>query len=331
MVKRFPVIQVYRESRTMRISMLLACSIFGMKGLVFGQDGLIDIAKQHANSFSLDAEFGLPEYRMVAEIEVESTPDSALLFSSRASMEVVQIDSVRFERFDINPKIIADDRISARNEKGGVLDLGPFARIERWERLHFDDKVFDLLGGNGVRAPLNGIRQVHPVMLRLSTTCVKPFDWPIHTPGAFAGGTSEKDLYKLVFGEDRACVFAKGTSEDLETHWTKIGAKISFVRAINFKDGLPVLSQLYVFREMVDPKDYDLRKATRLITTETKWDNYGGMMLPKAIVSEISGVGQDRKSLIVLSNLKFYKEGDKSFEERKAELSSLVNAIRDMK
>ncbi len=67
--------------------MILAVCVLAIfcSGLLFAQDELVDKGRECAKAFSLEAEFGLPEYRMIAEITAETPPDAALLFRSKAT------------------------------------------------------------------------------------------------------------------------------------------------------------------------------------------------------------------------------------------------------
>jgi hypothetical protein len=294
------------------------------------QNELIELVNQRAKAYSLEAEFALPEYQMLVDMEVESSPDSALLFSSKAKMELVQTKIGTFKRCDINPKIFADDRVGARNGKGGVMDFGPFARIERWERVVVDKRVFDLIDNSRVPIPkTTPLRPVHEVMLRLSTNCIKPFDWPIHGPGGFDSSAEERDSYKIVFGRERICIFATQTEGNrLESHWSKEGVKIGAVHRILFQDDLPVLSEIFVLRGEDEAQRYDLKNAMKLIRTETTWQEVGEARVPRTVVSDIRGFGRDRRLLVVMAKFQFFKPGDESFEKRKAEIGELVDRVR---
>jgi hypothetical protein len=172
-----------------------------------GQEGGFELAKQHSKFYSLEAEFGLDEYRMVAKIAAESSTEAELLFSSKATMEILRATDIRYERFDCSPKIHSDDRQNANNGKGGVVDYGPFARRENWERIEVDGRWLDLRESSGVgkKTPIFS-QPVHEYYLRNSTACLGPFDWPIQGPSYFNGNRKEKDNHKLVFGADRKCV-----------------------------------------------------------------------------------------------------------------------------
>ena len=300
-----------------RLSLLLLC-VFCVTG--YAQDELIEAAKERAVAFALEAEFALPEYHMVVDIDAESSPESTLLFTSKSSMEVFQTKTIQFESFASEPKILSDARDGAINAKGGVLDYGPFARRERWERLIVDGKTFDLLDDDFKK--VKGSEPAHPVSLNASTFCVNPFDWPLLGPGGFDGRKKEQELFKYTFGRDRVCVAAeKNGPELLDSHWTLVSSKVTAIQRVTFKEDLPVCSEIYLLRKESDPKGYDLKSAMKIIRTDTAWQEFGDTFVPKTVVLKIIGVGGNRSGQLIKAKMQFFRDGDRIFEKRKQDLA----------
>ncbi len=299
-----------------RPPLLLLC-LFCVTG--YAQDELIEAAKKRAAAFALEAEFSLPEYHMIVDVVAESSPESALVFTSKSSMEVFQTKTIRFESFACEPKILSDARDGAINGKGGVLDYGPFARQERWERLIVDGMTFDLLDDDYKK--VKSSEPVHQFFLNLSTFCVKPFDWPLLGPGGFDGRAKEQELFKYIFGRDRVCVAAeKNGSELLDSYWTLDSPKVTAVRRVIFKEDLPVCSEIYLLRKESAPRGYDLKSAIKIIRTDTAWQEFGDTFVPKTMTAQIIGVGRNRSEQLVKVKLQFFREGDRIFEKRKQDL-----------
>jgi hypothetical protein len=296
-------------------------------GVVLGVEDLIEYAKQQAVSYSLEAEFGLDEYQMIADISVEASPDSELLFNSKATMELLETKDLRLESFDCTPKIATDDRSRANNGKG-VEDYGAFGRRERYERITIDGKVFDLRDIDGKRKIPKFSEPVHEGIMRYSTNCVKPFDWPIHGPSSFDGRVRSKDYYKFTFGTDRKCIFATQRAGGLlETHWTKPVPSINAIRSITFKEELPVCSELHLFGRKVDPQKYELKSGVRLIKTETTWGEFRDTFVPKTVVSQIYAQPGIQQRLLLVARISIYSTGDNRFEERKEQALKLATTI----
>lgn len=65
----------------MRLSLSVVYLIIYVSAISgFGQENLIELATEQGTSNSLEAEFGLPEYLMTVEFNVESSTDSLFLF-----------------------------------------------------------------------------------------------------------------------------------------------------------------------------------------------------------------------------------------------------------
>ncbi len=90
--------------------------IFGLRTLL-GQESTVDLATQQGKAYSLEAQFGLEEYHMLAVVSVEASPDSELLFTSKINMEVFQSGDLYLESFVCDPVITSDDRENASNGK----------------------------------------------------------------------------------------------------------------------------------------------------------------------------------------------------------------------
>lgn len=291
-------------------------------GLLFGQDELVSKGRECAKSFSLEAEFGLPEYQMVAEITAETPPDAALLFKSKATMGIFHTEEYLVEKFSCYPKILSDDRPNGNNGKGGVMDYGPFGRIENWERMTLKDCTVDLINGQGKRIVPKWDAPVHPFTKSISTVCVKPFDWPIHGPSAFNGSMNEHDAYRFTFGADRKCISATNIDGLIETHWIKTSPQVLAVQKITFKDELPVCAETYLFGKPVDIKKYDLKEAFRLVRTETTWGKCGDTSVPRSIVSKTSG----HSGLLLTTKVRLYSTDDEIFKKSKEQYSKLLEA-----
>lgn len=305
--------------------MLLDC-----RGL-FGQDEHIDLAKNEAESFSLEAMFAFEEYRMFAEISVEASPDSELLFTSKATMEILQTSEYRVESFRNFPKIFSDDRLVRSTEKGGFILGGPFSRAENWERLVVDGNAYEMLDELGRQKSPNFAQPIGLAELSLATACMQPYDWPLHGPTSFNPRFSERNFHKTTFGKDRVCVFAARKDGLLESHWLKPSDNVMGVRTVTFKNGSVIGSRLYVYRKPIDIKTYDLKKGWPMVTTETTWVEQDGSSVPKTVVSVIRpNVGSD-ESLLLVANIKLFSTGDAQFKEKKNKISLLVDTANKPK
>ena len=295
--------------------------------LLLAEDELIAQAKSCAKAFALEAEFGLDNYLMTAEISADATPQSELLFTASASMEILQYSNVRLDRFECRPKILDDDRVIKNKVKGSKLDPGPFARMENWENLKVGEKAYSLRDRNGKRVPpvLSGPADVY--MQSINTGCMKPFDWPIHGPSSFHAQNNEHDFYKHTFGLERVCVFAERKGELLESHWIKPGPAVIAIRSVFFRENLPVSSELFLFGRPIDPKKYDLKNAVSLVKTETRWHECGGTFVPKSVVSKITETPGNPQTVLLVVKMKVSSEGDEDFEGRKQEINRLVESI----
>jgi len=157
-------------------------------GSSLGQDRDIADAKQRAVAFSLEAEFAFPEYRMVAEVTTEASPESEYLFKSKATMEILHTKEFRVESLHNDPKLIADDRLV--KSTGGVIYAGPFTRFANHEWVFVDDKLYDLHGKiidlgslDGKRHPLNLSEPIEESsnVVDITIDNIQPFDWPLFT------------------------------------------------------------------------------------------------------------------------------------------------------
>ncbi|MEQ1827714.1 MAG: hypothetical protein ABL921_17270 [Pirellula sp.] len=298
------------------------------RGELCGQEEHIATAKEEAEAFSLEASYAFPEYRMIAEISAEASPDSEFLFASKATMEILQTKDFRVESFHNFPKVFSDDRAVRSTEKGGVIVAGPFTKFERWERLIYDGRTFELLDDKARRKSPNFSEPIDAWRLKFSTACIQPFDWSIHTPTAYSRRFDERDVFKSTFGKDRLCVFATRKDGLLESHWLKPAAKIMGVRSVTFKNGVVVASKLHVYRKPIEIKNYDLKDGWPMITTDTTWAEQGGSPVPKTVVSMIRPEINTGNTLIVIASIKLFTAGDRAFDEKKVAIKELIDSTK---
>lgn len=308
---------IYKKQ--MLIAALFFVSLLG--GSVCSSD---DDGRKVVNTFCLEAEFGLEEYLMIADITAESAPTASLLFKSRATMEVLEVDGVVVEKFNCRPKILSDDRV--KRVPGAIQDYGPFGRIEKWERLTVNGITVDLLDKSGLTQVKPNLSQpVSPILRRLSTVCIKPFDWPLQNPSSFLDTLGYRDLYKIEFGADRKCIHMEEREGVIVTHWIKPSPEVIAVSVFAFKEDLPVSYDLYLFRKPINVNSYDIKDSKRLIRTSTVWGQSGGTPVPRTVVSQSSG----ESGLLLTATLEIYTKGDERFAEQKRKCIELKKAVAE--
>lgn len=298
-------------------------------GICLGEDDLVQVGKERATAFSLQAEFDLSEYLMTAEMSIDSSPESEFLFSARPKTYVLQTKDYRAEGFTCRPTVLADDRQDAVGPGGGYMHAGPFTSIEIWERLTLENKSYELLDGQGLRAEpaLVEKESVHELRRRIGTACIKPFDWPLLGPNSFESTLNDRDCYATIFGKDRQCVFARQSDDRLETHWLRPSPSARGVCSVVFQGGLPVCNTLYVFSK--SPVDgYELDEGIVLVRSETKWRKAGDTDVPEVVVSTFKSDLTRKGNLVVVANIGISLPGDKAFEEKKKDIDEVADSIK---
>ncbi len=99
----------------MVLETLIALSFLGN-----GLEDLREEAQKRADVFVIEAEAGLPEFLMIAEITTESSPDAPLLFRSKSRMEMLRLSGIQAERFICSPSVLADDRENPFKKSGAT-------------------------------------------------------------------------------------------------------------------------------------------------------------------------------------------------------------------
>ena len=312
------------------IAGLLIDSFYASSFYLFGQELAVDEAKRRAANFSLDAEFEFPEYKMVADVTAEASPDSEYLFRARANMEILQTNEFRVEKLQNVPNLIADNRlINRKRSEGGVIYAGPFTRYENSEWLFIDGKPYDLRGkimdygsADGRRHPLDISEPAE--ILDIEMAIIQPFDWPLFTSVAFERRSKDRDMFRYTFGKDRLCSFATRERGLLESLWIKPSNKVAGVRKITFDEDRIVSHQLFVYSRPVDIEKIDLKSGWPIIESQIIWEKKGTGAYPKTVVSTMRPEFQKPDAVLVIANIKLYCPGDPAFDSRRTQVQKQI-------
>ncbi len=305
----------------MVLETLIALSFLGN-----GLEDLREEAQKRADVFVIEAEAGLPEFLMIAEITTESSPDAPLLFRSKSRMEMLRLSGIQAERFICSPSVLADDRENPFKKSGATPQKPSFARVENWKRIHFDGKSYDLLDLYG--------QPQEPVFIRPDdrfaslgfTTCLTPWDWVLLRPGVI--DRNAKDLPKQIFSEKKKCLSAKQLKgEDLFSLWAIPSNDVRVVNTTVFSEFLIKNYSVHYFRQPIDLENVELSQAVQIGSTETTWGKCGTTPVPKTVVSKIRETPKSELMTYVI-DLKVYSVDDKPFEEYKRDMIKIRESIK---
>ena len=277
--------------------------------------------------FMLDAEFVLDRgFFVVAVINVESSPDSDLLFKSRVYTELFQESERRFEFFETNPTIIADDRAAEKKQLDGPMG----AQLDKSKRLYLKSGTYDML--DKYSDPIVSPKKVweKSSTLRFGSTVVNPYDWPHLSFGSFSK-SGERNLAKSIFGEDRECIYAKDDGQKLDTHWVKKD-QFKSIKRVCFRRERPVLMEVYYFHKGFKADSYKLSDGVLILRTETEWGSQKGNedVFPKRVVStQFNGPASSAYTKYV-GDIQVYHAEHDEFKKKSKEIEDAVKKIVDL-
>lgn len=325
----------YWKTECMRLlgGCLMGVVVLNSMALSFFEKDEIVEAKGHAIDFALNAEFEFPEYRMVADITAEASPESEYLFRSKATMEILKSKEFRVESLMNVPKLIADDRIVKSN--GGIIYAGPFTRFDKFEWLCLDNEWYDLqgkvidFGSEDVkRQPLDLSEPIKGFPGLMEMANIQPFDWPLCTASGFDRSLKDRDMYKYLFGKDRLCVFASSAQGLLETHWVRPSNRVAGVDKITFERDLIVSRQLYVYSKPIDIKNIDLTAGWLHTDSHTIWEKKGSWSYPKKVVMTMRQDFGKPNAVQLVVDIGLFCPGDREFDSREKKVQQQIDEAR---
>jgi hypothetical protein len=265
------------ESLHRMVTFLLALTVF--PSALIGQED-VQNAQTIAKNYTLDADFVFARgVLQIAEIDVETSADAPLLYTSKIYTQFFKGEEFSSEFFHSVATIVSDDRLDTS------VAGPPGSRNEFWKRLYTNNGAYDLFGPD--LEQLKVPRQVSPAAgsLRWGSCVPEPFEWPFFLAGSLRKDGFGKKAYKEIFCESHECVGAKTTHHGLESEWVRKDRTGKAVHRYKFRNDRLEVFEIFYF---VDGFDVDRQQASDgslLLRTETKWEIVDGDPYPSEMSS----------------------------------------------
>ncbi|MFN9411047.1 MAG: hypothetical protein ACK56W_01525 [Pirellula sp.] len=275
-------------------------------------------AKEAAGDYVAHSILEMPRYLMVADVTVEASPESPLLFESKGKMIVLSTASGFDEECSWRPTIIADDRDKKKRAETVFASMVSMKRMER-----AGERVVDI-GETGLERMDEGFNKGK--FVPVGGRCIRLFDWPLHGESCFRTSLGVPNMPEISFGKDRICFHAKELApETIESYWAVKGAKPVGFQVATFKKALPVKNEYYLSPKVMDLELVPSRKGAKCFAiVETRWKDLGGTMVPDLVKSVLfdnpwksdSNVELIAKITVYDDKSKEYQEASKNFETK---------------
>jgi hypothetical protein len=297
------------------VSLLWECSIAY-------PDDSVNHAKSVAQDYMDNEEFALGDYLMVVDLNVTTSPESDLLFSSVGQMSLFCEGKDSLSFLSWRPTI-ADDARQGKNQTAAR----PFASYETVFEASIQGKKYLVVEGDQL-VPLEEKNLAVPFHC-----VVRPYDWPLHTLESFSriGSRDTRGLGKVCFG-NKICFSATETNQMLESFWG-VPTEASAYFRVRSKDDLIVRSELVLMEKKAKPESIDVRDKRHKVLNDiqTKWTKLGDADVPEEVNSWMLRESSTSSCLYQLqAKLKFFAENSPEYKSSVKKLALLRNAkVRD--
>jgi hypothetical protein len=303
-------------------------------------DSLMDSVKGDIEIYDFTFSESLQEYYMDVDFEAESSADAPLLFVSKGKMRRLQTRMGEYEYCAVNPQILSDERTDS-NER-------PLSTSSTDEHIVVDGKTRLF-----VQTPFSGTGNITNKWLLIDEQyrrnkllpefrCIHLADWPFITEMSFDSTKAKPNILRNVYLGGSRCFRARQISGKLvESAWAT-APKANGLTVLQFRDGLPVKRQVYVFRFNFEPEKElpDIKNGTLACSVETQWAKLPGDIDVPSIIhatfidkpfESLSSIQFVAKIKVFLPDSPEYTTAFSKFEEIRRQTASSDGQSNDKK
>lgn len=279
-------------------------------------DGIKD-AVADAESFLFECEELHDRFLMIANISVESSPDSPILFSAKGKMQECYTPKFSLQEVRWSPEIFDD-----------LVNL-PGQTREFAFNVPANHKFFQV-GERKLAITDEGLRDIGlSEMATHNAQCLRAFDWPFANYPMFCK-EGENGIARLIFSKKDRCFYASvGKDGVIDSFWKRGDAARSYSRCF-FKDGLVIRSELYYAGKDFKPEDKapDMKMHVLYSAVETKWKSFGAGHVPERIHANFTrGTLGESWNFNLEAELQFFDSNSQEFKLAESQIRELSTKV----